>query len=627
MSKLKIDSISVDNLRGYSSTSLRIRPMTILVGENNQGKSSLLKMLEWMFNKSGEFWESDRRLSDSDLEFWSPANDVKHKARRFALNIRFVDGRVARRFSCKKGHTLALRLAIGLSDQSCRLNMGLPKRSESHEVQAAVLLATVRKHINLIVLPPVRDGGSSSFAAKVTRDVKARIQTKLAHSRRAGAPKEYRLMHEVLDKLKKVVELNTRELARSNDSPLGAMLRASEVRLDLHTDDIAKLIEGALTVYLSTGTHDELKVLPSEVGNGLQSLLDINLSVEEVGLLSKDVSTIVIIEEPEAFLHPAAQRQFMDFLRNALSRNLESAILTTHSPFIIDEGRYGEIVIVREQKHHEPAVLEARRISINTALMTTSTAEILFARTICFVEGEGDRSFFNTLVRRIRKLAPICPEISGLVFQATGSCSFFAPWLHLVKSYTRGSESPFNTVWIMDGDAATKGDGKRAVLGLASECTFSLTQPETDAVVGFGDLDWTQEARVAGANYDAVRVLREHGGYLFCGDLEWAIFNGVTPTVFEALKRTLSSCGISTTGTHVEIARRLGSKIGGGASSSRPHKAPFVRAAIAGELDLSSLPPEIFTCLDFILGACFKTEQEKAHFLAKTGVKACALTH
>lgn len=624
MSKLALHSLSVENLRGYSATSLGVKPLTILVGENNQGKSSLLKMLEWTFQKPDAFWNSERLLTEEDLEFWSPANDAKHKARRFSLGVRFTDGRIARRFSCAKGDVLSLRLAIGINDQTCRLNLGSPKRSESHDSRASSLLALVRQHLRLVFLPPVRDGRSSNFADKVTRDVKVRLHTKLRHAKRAGAPKEYRLAHEVLSKLKKIVELNTRELARSNDSPLGAMLKASEVRLDLHMDDLASFIENALSIHLSTGTHDELKVLPNDVGNGLQSLLDINLSVEEARADSK-LSSIFVIEEPEAFLHPAPQRQFMDFLRSALSTNLQSAILTTHSPFIIDEGRYGEIVIVRDQKHFEPTVHDAKRTNINTALMTTASSEMLFARTICFVEGEGDRAFFSTLMRRLRKLVPISPAVSGLVFQPTGSSTYFAPWMHLARSYSKGTESPFRIVWLMDGDAAIKGDsGARPVLGLASECHLTLSQQEIEAIVHFGDLPCSPTDRNAACSANANSSIRKHGGFLFCLDLEWAIFNGATPAALQSIKNAVAGCSLSTDGTTIDIARRLGSKIGAGSAVSRPSKAAYVRAAIADQIDLTCIPPEIYSALNHIFDACFATEHEKLQFLAAANVSSAA---
>src|SRR6185312_14723294 len=115
---------------------------------------------------------------------------------------------------------------------------------------------------------------------------------------------------------------------------------------------------------------------------------------------------------------------------------VEAAILTTHSPVIVDEARFEEVVVVRNQRHFEPVVDNATRASINTSLLTAASAEILFARTLCFVEGEGDRAFFRTLFRRIRDAVPDRAELDGLIFQATGGCAFFAPWLRLARAYS-----------------------------------------------------------------------------------------------------------------------------------------------------------------------------------------------
>ena len=624
MNQIHVEVIEIENLRGYSKTSLRLRPLTILVGENNQGKSSLLKMFEWVMRSRHEFWASDRELSDLDFDFWHPANNTKHKARRFSMILRFGDGRAARPYGLRRGDTILWRLAIGMSDRTCRLNVGPPKRSETHDGLAQHLLATLQRSTRLVVLPPIRDGKSSTFADKVTRDVRARIDKKVRHSRRAGAPKEYRLVNEILFKLKQIVALNTGELAKASDSPLGSMLRSSEVRLDVYPTQIYELIASALTVYLSTGDHDVLKVQPGDVGNGLQSLLDISLSIEEVLSGAAGARAIVVIEEPEAFLHPSAQRQFMQFLRRAMNDKIQSAILTTHSPIIVDEAKYGEIVIVRDQKHYEPSTHDSRRASINTTLTTTIGAEVLFARTVCFVEGEGDKALFGTLLRRIRSKVPVRAEMTGVVLQITGGCTRYAPWLHLVRSYARGADVAVRPVWIMDGDAASASDGHRAVLGLATECAFCLAPTEQDAVRAFGDRQWGIPERGIGANDAANQVLRVHGGYLFCCDVEWACFNGATAETLKAIRAALTLAGVSTQGTNVELARRLGSKVETGTASGGARKDPFIRTLIGEQLDLGALPPEIHSAVVHILRACFASPAAADAVLVAAGVKAGA---
>ena len=620
---LTVASISVENLRGYTYSQLQFNNLTVLVGENNEGKSSLLKMFEKLLIIPESFWDSDRALTEEDYDFWYPANDAHHRARRFTVTVRFLDGRLARTFDSTRDSEIALRLAVA-PNGTCRLNMGPPKRNETHDQLATDLLRKLQQYVKLIFIPPVREARSSAFTKKVTRAVTQEINKKIAHNKRAGAPREYRLAKEAIDKIEQIVALHARGLSTSQDSPLASMLKSSEVRVELFPKDIYSLIEKSLFVYLSTGIHDERKVSPNEVGNGLQSLIDIDLSIEEFIEIQDGVSQenrFVIIEEPEAFLHPSAQRQFMQFLRRALVSKVKSAIITTHSPIILDEARYEEIVLVRNQKHYAPKTSEEDRQSINTSLMTNANAEVFFARTVVFVEGPGDKAFFNTLLRRIRDFVPMSKEITGIVIQETGGCTFYSPWLKLVNSYGQADDRPLRYIWVMDGDVASK-SSSRPILRTASECNFNLSDAEKDVIVEFGDLDWNEKLRTPQSTWNVNRILNTRSGHLFCCDFEWALFNNTGIEALESIKSTINRLGINVEGTEVEISRRLGSKIGSGKSQDNAKKQPYIRGQIAEEIPLSSLPPEIFNLLRKIFSIALNSEAAARALFNSAGIEA-----
>lgn len=598
---LEIKSISVENLRGYKKTTLYFSGLLILVGENNEGKSSALKMLEHLFDFDDIFWDGNRQLNISEYNFWYPANDTKHNARRFTVSVKLNDGRYARNFSLKKNDILDLRLAID-SNGYCRLNLGQPKRNEVHDRKASDFLSKLKAHVKVILIPPIRDAGSSTFSIKAMRKVKEKILLKMGHSSQAGAPKEYRLAKEAIENIKNIVMLHQGGLNNSADSPLSSMLRASEVRVEITPQNIYELIEKSMYVYLSTGEHDLNKVLPHEVGNGLQSMIDINLTIELILHAQDTEKTILIIEEPEAFLHPSAQRQFMLFLRRTLIGKVQSAILTTHSPIIVDESCYGEVVLVRNHRHYSPIVVDEERDSINTSLMTTSSSEIFFAKIVIFVEGEGDKAFFNTIFRRMKRSWKISPELSGIVFHPTGGCTFYAPWLKLINSYKSGNDQAVKYFWIMDGDTATK-NGERPVVRAARDCSFNLSDVEIKKISDFGDLNWLKDSRNVASVNDVNDILHKMGGNLFSCDFEWALFNETSDETIEIIKGVMSELNISTEGSRVEIARRLGSKIGTGKSSDKVRKQPFIRALIAERLPFDDLPPEIERVVKNILVA------------------------
>lgn len=99
-----------------------------------------------------------------------------------------------------------------------------------------------------------------------------------------------------------------------------------------------------------------------ELGTGLQN----NLIIVLFKILTRTDKRHVILayEEPEAHLHPHAQRQFLQALSNELSTEGGQAIISTHSPYMINMYDITNIVHVSKS--------ESRFTSTNTFITTVS---------------------------------------------------------------------------------------------------------------------------------------------------------------------------------------------------------------------------------------------------------------
>jgi putative ATP-dependent endonuclease of OLD family len=124
-------------------------------------------------------------------------------------------------------------------------------------------------------------------------------------------------------------------------------------------------------------------------------------------------SLVFTIEEPEAFLHPAAQEHLRDDLEMLAERDDVTLLVTSHSPFIVSRAAQSQVVAIAKNGEGVSYVAntaagdesQARAIS---GLFRDSTIPDMLDRqasipkdcaAILLVEGTTDRDFLATAVR------------------------------------------------------------------------------------------------------------------------------------------------------------------------------------------------------------------------------------
>lgn len=137
-----------------------------------------------------------------------------------------------------------------------------------------------------------------------------------------------------------------------------------------------------------------------ELGLGIQSAIVVGI-FEAFRQLGGEVGT-VIIEEPEMYLHPQAQRYFYRLLCEMTESGQCQVIYSTHSPIFADVNRFEALRVVRREAGNSTRVAYVRQEDLGGlgkardafklgGRFDPARNEVLFARRALLVEGYGDR--------------------------------------------------------------------------------------------------------------------------------------------------------------------------------------------------------------------------------------------
>jgi putative ATP-dependent endonuclease of OLD family len=434
-------AVKVENFRGLEDVSIELGRNTVLIGENNSGKTSLLEAIRLclarpLSRRASPFEDHDYYLASSashpgdagslkiTLDFseerpdeWSPEiqqalGDVIALQGGPAGDIRHVTLQVESHFDKPTGDFIADWDFLDAAGNA------MPKGKRP------VILNTLQQLNPVFYLTALRDAATqfqsrSVFWAPFLRNP-------------SFSPEVQKELEEELSKL--------------NDKILNAEARLKQVK-----DNLAKAQD---IVSLSKTDTVNIEALPTRVwemlsraqvnvagasgasiplakhGAGTQSLSVIFLFQAyleaDLGRLDKLAEPILGLEEPEAHLHPAAIRALWSTVENLKGQK----IIATHSGDLLSQvpldsirrfRRSGGRVEVRQLKPGTLSGEEVRKIHFH---VRRTRGELLFAR--CWLLGEGETEYW---------VFSEAAKILGLDLERAG--------VRIVDSYAQSGVVPF----------------------------------------------------------------------------------------------------------------------------------------------------------------------------------------
>ncbi|TSB45572.1 ATP-dependent nuclease [Alkalicoccobacillus porphyridii] len=321
---MKLISTSIINFRSIHSCTVQNGKISALVGENNSGKSAILRALNAFFN-----YEEEEMNFINGLHQYSNQSLVR-------IELTFEDIPIKDYYiDITQSNQLIIRMTYSFKTKKRTLHY---KKSGQYVLLNDEFISYLKEDINYVLIPPNRDQKSVIWGENSLISIVLQEFLKKSTSRRDTLTPRVK---EVAKNLERVglskVEAAVERYYSLNKNFKFRLNFDKQIDYSLLLNDIALEIE-----------EKGLRYNITESGSGIQSLTIISLYRFLAEIRHNNI--ILGIEEPEINLHPQAQREFIKSIKdNQSGSSVEIQIIfTTHSAVIADQLDHNEIILFRK---------------------------------------------------------------------------------------------------------------------------------------------------------------------------------------------------------------------------------------------------------------------------------------
>lgn len=396
-------------------------PLSILVGENNAGKSNIIDALRSVLEP-----EAGPRA-----RAWLGPDDFAHDGRgtpitdQLELEVQLGEldeGEQARMVTC-----LAPSLGAGCARIRLRAKLGSDGRVITQYVGGDADNADVERHardaVRFTYLHPLRDATSDLRPGRDNR-----LIALIAALAPEGHPDQAAIVQVAADANAAVDRIPAITTAKNQIAGrLSRMTGTSRFRqqTDLaFADPRFERVVGAMRAKI--GRLEPLEL--AEGGLGFNNILYMAVLLAALADQPVDGSLrVLLVEEPEAHLHPQLQDLLMRFLEQEAGTGTQ-VIVTSHSPSFASAAKVERLTVVARDTEEGPPVarrpvdfgLTDKQLGHLRRFLDVTKAALFFAKGVILVEGVAEQLLVPVIAARLKR--PLAP--SGVAVINIGGVAF-----------------------------------------------------------------------------------------------------------------------------------------------------------------------------------------------------------
>ncbi|MES0491958.1 MAG: AAA family ATPase [Leptospirales bacterium] len=394
---MKINKFTIRRFRSlYEASEIKIENYTVLTGQNNEGKSNILKALSICFSEIGSYQASSinrvrnrrvyRRRYGIDANYdWERDYPIEYQNEEegnapsvFILDFKLsdIDQKSIKKLIEQETNSLRIELSFGREKVLYEVTIAEKKykseqRSKKTEDKETIktIFEYISENINFQYIPTIR---TEDLVERIIDDMVSEELQELESD-----PEYRKLIKKIIDYQKPKLKI-IGERIKETITYFVPNIKDVQIRTD---DTMSDFIRNAGHIVINDGTETDLDFK----GDGIKSLVAIALMRHYGDASRKSKNVMLAIEEPEAHLHPNAIHKLRKVI-GELSQN-DQVIISTHSPLFIERLQIERNIIVsnKKAKHAESIV------KIREALGVGLADNLINAKLVLILEGEDDK--------------------------------------------------------------------------------------------------------------------------------------------------------------------------------------------------------------------------------------------
>jgi putative ATP-dependent endonuclease of OLD family len=413
----------ISNFRGILAGTYHFQKgLNTIIGENNAGKSTVVDALRICLSYGKQRSDAYVQLDDFYVTIDGEGKTVRKESIEFDLYFKLENENEAGIF-----YDILVQNADGTNELQLHFRYTVVKSGENERVRWQVwggenegqnVQHEVLELLNLVYLGALRDAENElrPFRTNLIGDLFVNINSDSAGNR-IDSERRKTLAKKITDAVKE--DTDWKSLIEYGQGKLNEHLKKTSitgneqsVELKFLPYEFRQIVKNLQVLLPYEGATEDLYFSLSQNGLGYNNLIYISTVLGDLINKKENVEPLayycLLIEEPEAHLHPQLQNIFFHYL-NTLNNKGIQIFITSHSPTLTAKVDLDSLLVLQKDKHNvlslslSESVLSSDNKKYLKKFLDVTKSQLFFSKGVILVEGISEALLF-----------PVMSEIIGI---------------------------------------------------------------------------------------------------------------------------------------------------------------------------------------------------------------------